>query len=71
MTTKTVLVVGGTGHVGRKVIILLRKRGAAVRAMLRPRSDASRIEGPGVTIVPGDMMDPACPSPEARPYGNH
>jgi uncharacterized protein YbjT (DUF2867 family) len=27
--------------------------------MVRPGSDASSIEGPGVTIVRGDMMDPA------------
>lgn len=58
MTPKTVLVIGGTGHVGRKVIAVLRKRGVAARAMVRPGSDASAIEGPGVTIVRGDMMDP-------------
>lgn len=59
MTPKTVLVIGGTGHVGRKVIAILCGRGAAVRAMVRPGSDASRIEDPGVMIVRGDMMDPA------------
>jgi uncharacterized protein YbjT (DUF2867 family) len=59
MTPRTVLVIGGTGHVGRKVIAVLCKRGVEVRAMVRPGSDASRIEGPGVTIVRGDMMDPA------------
>lgn len=58
MTAKPVLVVGGTGHVGRKVIAVLRLRGVPVRALVRPGSDAARIEGPGVTIVRGDMMDP-------------
>lgn len=59
MKSQMVLVIGGTGHVGRKVINLLCRRGVPVRAMVRPSSDASVIEGQGVTIVRGDMMDPA------------
>ena len=55
---KTVLVIGGTGHVGRKVVAVLRKRDVAVRALVRPGSDASALEAQGVTIVRGDMMEP-------------
>lgn len=58
MSLETVLVVGATGHVGRKVVAVLQQRGVAVRALVRPGSDASAIEGPGVTVVRGDMMDP-------------
>lgn len=58
MPPKTLLVVGGTGHVGHQVIAALLARGAAVRALVRPGSDASKIDGPGVSIARGDMMDP-------------
>ena len=63
MTLSTVLVVGGTGHVGRKVIAALCERNVAIRAMVRPGSDTSLVEKPGVTIVRGDMMDPGCTGP--------
>jgi len=59
MANQTILVVGGTGNVGHKVMARLRARGVPVRAMVRPGSDASKIEGPGVTIVRGDMLDAA------------
>lgn len=59
MKSQLVLVIGGTGHVGSKVVNLLCRRGVAVRAMVRPGSDASLIEAQGVTVVRGDMMDPA------------
>lgn len=63
MENKTVLVVGGTGNVGHQVIAGLKARGVAVRAFVRPGSDAARIEGPGVTIVRGDMLEPASLDP--------
>jgi uncharacterized protein YbjT (DUF2867 family) len=59
MSAQPVLVVGGTGHVGHKVIAALVSRGTPVRALVRPGSDAGAIEGAGVTIVRGDMLDPA------------
>jgi len=58
MAASTVLVIGGTGAVGKKVVAVLKERGVAVRAMVRPSSSAAAIEGPGVTIVRGDMLDP-------------
>jgi len=59
MSKGTVLVVGATGHVGHKVVSLLRKQGIPVRALVRAGSDSSIIDGDGVTVVRGDMLDPA------------
>ena len=52
-----VLVVGGTGMVGGQVVTELLNRGKQVRALVRPGSDASRLESRGVEIARGDMMD--------------
>lgn len=54
-----VLVVGGTGHLGGQVVRRLREQGRAVRALVRPGSDAAGLEAQGVEIARGDMMDPA------------
>lgn len=55
--TKPVLVVGGTGHVGGKVVDELLAKGKSVRALVRPASDASKLEAKGVAIARGDMLD--------------
>ena len=52
-----VLVVGGTGHLGGRVIDQLLDRGKTVRALVRPSSDASKLEAKGVQIARGDMLD--------------
>lgn len=52
-----VLVVGGTGMLGGQVVTELLNRGKQVRALVRPGSDASRLESAGVGIARGDMMD--------------
>ena len=57
MTDGPVLVVGGTGMLGSQVATELVKRGKQVRALVRPGSDASRLEAAGVEIARGDMMD--------------
>ena len=54
---KTVLVVGGTGAVGSQVVKELLRLGKTVRALVRPASDASKLEAQGVTIMRGDMLD--------------
>jgi uncharacterized protein YbjT (DUF2867 family) len=43
---------------GGQVVTELLNRGKQVRALVRPGSDASRLEAAGVEIARGDMMDP-------------
>jgi uncharacterized protein YbjT (DUF2867 family) len=52
-----VLVVGGTGLLGGQVVTELLSRGKRVRALVRPSSDATRLERAGAEIARGDMMD--------------
>jgi uncharacterized protein YbjT (DUF2867 family) len=56
-TTLPVLVVGATGSLGGKVVDELLKLGKNVRALVRPTTDASRLEKRGVEIARGDMLD--------------
>jgi uncharacterized protein YbjT (DUF2867 family) len=55
----SVLVVGGTGMLGGQLVTELLSRDKPVRALVRPTSDAKRLEQAGVEIARGDMMDPA------------
>jgi uncharacterized protein YbjT (DUF2867 family) len=48
---------GATGSLGGKVVDELLKRGKNVRALVRPATDASRLEKRGAEIVRGDMLD--------------
>jgi uncharacterized protein YbjT (DUF2867 family) len=57
MADGPVVVVGGTGMLGSQVATELLKRGKHVRALVRPGSDASRLEAAGVEIARGDMLD--------------
>ena len=52
-----VLVVGGTGHVGRLVVDELLGRGKRVTALVRPGTDPTRLRTRGVGISIGDMLD--------------
>lgn len=54
---KPVLVVGATGYLGGQVVDELLKRGKRVRALVRPKSDASKLAAKGVEVVRGDMLD--------------
>lgn len=56
--TPTVLVVGGTGRTGRRVIEQLLQRGAAVRAIVRSaaRLPAGLRERPTLTILEADLL---------------
>jgi uncharacterized protein YbjT (DUF2867 family) len=54
-----VVVIGGTGMLGGQVVTALLDRGKRVRALVRPKSDASRLMRAGVEIASGDMMEPA------------
>ncbi|GAB4528930.1 MAG: SDR family oxidoreductase [Anaerolineae bacterium] len=55
--TNRVLVVGGTGFLGGKVVDQLLERGKTVRALVRPGSDTTRLQAKSVEIVRGDMLD--------------
>lgn len=52
-----VLVVGATGYLGGQVVNNLLGRGKQVRALVRPTSDAGKLQGLGVDIARGDMLD--------------
>ena len=52
---KQVLVVGGTGHLGKKVINHLLKLDVEVRALVRPGSDVTDLEKKGIKIFRGDI----------------
>ena len=52
------LVVGGTGELGGRVVRLLRDQGNEVRCLVRPGSDASELERQGAQVVRGDLTEP-------------
>src|ERR1700686_4376682 len=54
-----ILLTGGSGYVGGRLIPLLGKQGVGVRCLARsPEKMRSRIQ-PGAEIVQGDVLDPA------------
>jgi len=53
-----VLVTGGTGFVGPKVVHALRARGHDVRALVRKPARAKTLEAWGCELAQGDMTDP-------------
>ncbi len=55
MPPRHVFVTGGTGYLGRRLIPELLRRGHAVRALVRPGSEAKL--PPGCAAVPGDALD--------------
>lgn len=53
------LVVGGTGELGGRVVRLLLGQGNDVRCLVRPESDGERLADLGAKVVRGDLTDPA------------
>lgn len=53
------LVVGGTGQLGGRVVRMLRESGQQVRCLVRGGTDASHLQQLGVDVVRGDLVDPA------------
>lgn len=53
-----ILVAGGSGNLGRRVVGLLRSGGSQVRVLCRNSAAASRL-GDGIDVVTGDVRDPA------------
>ena len=52
------LITGGTGLVGRQLVMALQHRGDTIRALVLPAEDASWLEERGVAIYRGDIRDP-------------
>ena len=52
------MITGGTGLVGRHLVMALQERGDIVRALVLPTEDASWLEERGVVIYRGDTRDP-------------
>lgn len=53
----TIFLTGATGLIGSNIAEQLLARGDAVRALVRPGSDASELEALGVEVVRGDITD--------------
>lgn len=53
-----ILVVGGTGDLGGRVVRLLRAQGQEVRCLVRPGTDDSAVLALGATVVRGDLTEP-------------
>jgi uncharacterized protein YbjT (DUF2867 family) len=62
---RQVFVTGGTGYVGSRLVAELVARGHAVRALVRPGSEAKLPRG--TEAVPGDALDRATFAPAVRP----
>jgi uncharacterized protein YbjT (DUF2867 family) len=54
----TILIAGGTGILGTRVVRLLTARGQTVRVLTRDPARARHLAGDGVEIVPGDVREP-------------
>ena len=54
-----VLVTGGTGFIGPRIVHALRAQNHDVRVLVRRPERATRISGLGAETVAGDMTDPA------------
>lgn len=55
----TTFITGGTSSIGRVLVKDLARRGERARVLVRPTSDRSGLELPGVEFVPGDVTDAA------------
>lgn len=65
MESRRVFVAGGTGYIGRAVVVRLLERGHSVRALVRPGSQV-RLP-PGATPVLGDALQSASFAPSVSP----
>src|SRR5215203_2473737 len=53
----TALVIGANGHLGAHLVRVLRRQGYSVRGLVRPTSDLRGLDGVGLEIVRGDIVD--------------
>ena len=59
MNDAPILITGATGFIGSAVARKLIDRGARVRALVRPYGDRRNIDGLGLELAEGDLLDPA------------
>lgn len=55
MANNTVLVLGASGRLGRRLVRALRRHGFAVRALIRDESQRGLVEGEDVEVIVGDV----------------
>lgn len=55
MANNTVLVLGASGRLGRRLVRALRRHGFAVRALIRDESQRALVEGEDVEVIVGDV----------------
>jgi uncharacterized protein YbjT (DUF2867 family) len=67
--TGVILVVGGTGDLGGRVVRLLREGGHEVRCLVRPGTDDSGVLALGATVVRGDLTEPDTLGPACQGVG--
>ena len=60
---RAILIVGGTGNVGRHVVPALLEKGERVRVLTRDPERARGLLGAGAEIVPGDLSEPSSVRP--------
>lgn len=58
-----ILVVGGTGDLGGRVVRLLREQGHAVRCLVRPSTHDAALLAAGAQVVRGDLVRPETLAP--------
>lgn len=63
---KSILVIGGTGHLGRKVIEQLVNKKIKTYALVRQGSDIKELEQKGVEIIRGDITKPETITPALK-----
>lgn len=55
---KTILVIGATGYLGRKVVRHLLNKNVKIKALVRPTTDSGELKNLGVEICNGDLTKP-------------
>jgi uncharacterized protein YbjT (DUF2867 family) len=66
MVDRPVLVLGGSGYLGRHIVAGLARRGAAVRVLSRRPEEAAALLRDAAQVVRGDLLDPVAVATAVR-----